>query len=103
VLLTSPYAVDEVLRNLPSTRLADLQALLETVSLFSAPALKETPLPPGLTLPAKDVPIFQAAALAGSTHLLTGDKRHFGPYYGSRFDGVLILSPRAYLESRRTS
>jgi hypothetical protein len=53
-----------------------------------------------LVLPAKDVPIFQATAVAGATHMLTGDKRHFSAYYGQQFEGVLILNARTYLRSR---
>jgi hypothetical protein len=99
-LLMSPYAVDEVQRNLLRTRHIDLHILLVPVTLVSTPPA-ETPLPPGLVLPAKDAPIFHAAAAAKSTHLLTSDKRHFGPYFGKQFDGVLIVSPHQYLESRR--
>ena len=35
-----------------------------------------------LVLPAKDRPIFLAAVEAHATHLLTGDRAHFGPYFG---------------------
>jgi hypothetical protein len=97
MLLTSPYAVNEVLRSLPPMLDAEFQRLLDRMTLVLTP-LEHTPLPPGLVLPAKDIPIFLAAARSGSTHLLTGDKRHFGPYFGQRFAGVLILPPRLYLE-----
>ena len=98
--LASPYVVDEVLRSLPVHRHVELQVLLEAITLVPSPPVDEIVLPSGLVLPEKDAPIFQAAALAGATHLITGDKRHFGPYFGSRFEGVLILSPRRSLESR---
>jgi hypothetical protein len=32
--------------------------------------------------------------------MLTGDFWHFGPYYGKRIEGVLILSPGDYLSLR---
>jgi hypothetical protein len=99
-LLTSPYAADEVQRNLVRTRHIDLHILLVSVTLVSTPPA-ENPLPAGLVLPAKDAPIFLAAAAARSTHLLTSDKRHFGSYFGTRFDGVLIVSPHQYLDTRR--
>jgi uncharacterized protein len=51
-------------------------------------------------LPDKDRPILLAAIGAGATHLLTGDFRHFGPYYGERIEGVLILPPGEYLSLR---
>jgi predicted nucleic acid-binding protein len=99
-LLTSLYAMSEVERNLPPTRHADLQFLLQKVTLVPTPSPGVRRLPPRLVLPAKDVPIFQAATAAGATHLLTGDKRHFGAYFDQRFEGVLILTPRTYLQSR---
>ena len=80
----------------------NLHILLVSVTLVSTPPA-ENPLPADLVLPAKDAPIFLAAAAARSTHLLTSDKRHFGPYFGIQIDGVLIVSPHQYLESRRIS
>ena len=90
----------EVQRNLPATQLAELQHLLEGITLVPTPEPGSMPLPAGLVLPAKDIPIFQAAATAEATHLLTGDRRHFGDYYGQRFEGVLILTPGSYLQAR---
>jgi uncharacterized protein len=51
-------------------------------------------------LPEKDQLILLAAIGAGATHLLTGDFRHFGPYYGERIQGVHILPPGDYLSLR---
>jgi hypothetical protein len=99
-LLTSPYAADEVQRNLARIRHIEHHILLVSVTLVSTPPA-ETPLPAGLELPAKDAPIFLAAAAARSTHLVTSDKRHFGTDFGTRFGGILIVSPHQYLESRR--
>ena len=43
-----------------------------------------------------------AAAIANrATHLITGDRRDFGAYFGKQLGGVLILPPRDYFESRR--
>jgi hypothetical protein len=36
---------------------------------------------------------------AGATHLITGDMRHFGPYFGQRVLGVLVIPPARYLRS----
>jgi hypothetical protein len=41
--------------------------------------------------------IFLAAMAARATHLLTGDKTHFGRYYRRTIAGVLILPPSVYL------
>ena len=59
--------------------------------------------PPGslpVALPEKDVPILADAIESGATHLLTGDKQHFGPYLGSDVGGLLVLTPSAYLRTR---
>jgi uncharacterized protein len=58
--------------------------------------------PAGVNLPDKDQPILQAAIVAGATHLLTGDLKHFGQYYGRTFSGVLILPPSQYLQGQST-
>lgn len=51
-------------------------------------------------LPEKDVPILLAAVRSGATHLLTGDFKHFGPYYGKVIEGTRIMPPADYLRSR---
>ena len=57
-------------------------------------------LPRSLTLPEKDIPILLAAIEARSTHLITGDLRHFGRYFGKALAGILVLSPADYLRLR---
>jgi uncharacterized protein len=49
----------------------------------------------------KDAPILLAAIAARATHLITGDVRHFGPYFGKQIEGILVLSPADYLGRRR--
>jgi hypothetical protein len=49
-------------------------------------------------LPDKDVPILLAAIEARATHLITGDVRHFGAYFGKRIEGILVLLPGDYLK-----
>lgn len=106
-LVTSAYAAAEARRNLAGDRpacLPELSSLLERVRIIDEP--------PGLALPRrvrlepKDRPILAAAVLAQATHLLTGDRRHFGHLYGKRVQGVLVLVPADYLrakgEPRRT-
>jgi hypothetical protein len=51
-----------------------------------------------ITLPDKDLPILWAAMAARATHLITGDVRHFGPYFGKRIEGTLVLLPAHYLQ-----
>jgi uncharacterized protein len=99
-LVTSPYAAEEARRNLEKPEQGErLNTLLQSVELISA--LSGKPLPEGIDLPAKDVPILLAAIAANATHLLTSDLRHFGAYYGRIVEGVLILSPAGYFKTRR--
>jgi hypothetical protein len=96
VLITSGYAVAEARRNLadPDQR-SRLAALLRPVRVVhEAP---DRPLPPDVDLPGKDRPILLAAVQAGATHLLTGDVRHFGPFFGREVLEVMILPPGRYL------
>ncbi len=99
-LLSSPYAVEEANRNLEErdarTRLQTLVAALEIV-----PDIAGGEVPAGVLLPEKDLPILLAAIAAGATHLLTGDRAHFGPYFGRRVSGLLIQRPGDYLAGRR--
>ncbi len=103
-LVTSELAVEEARRNLLAygpddiRRLAELTAQLTVVP--SAPA--RLTLAKRMTLPESDLLILSAAAAANCTHLLTGDKRHFGPLYGRKVGGVLVLPPGEYLRSRRS-
>ena len=102
-LLTSDYAVEEARRNLREhehlERLRRLTGAMEIVS--SRPEHFASPgRPSEVSLPEKDQPILVAAVAARATHLLTGDKRHFGPWIGKRIRGVLIQSPAQYLERR---
>lgn len=95
-LCASPYALEEARINLSDEiqrgRLTRLAASLE---LFDA-ALQD--LPHGISLPEKDRPIMLAAIEARATHLLTGDMRHFGPYFGKKISGILIIAPGDYLK-----
>ena len=100
-LLTSGYAAEEARRNLPGEdRQARLDALLSRTELVTDAA-------PGTVtneelLPEKDRPILQAAVQARATHLITGDVTHFGPFFGRRLHGVLVLPPADYLRSKLT-
>jgi len=100
-LLTSAYAEEEAMRNLERSeqreRLVDLMARVERVPDAAQPLAPAAEA----TLPADDRPILRAALLAGATHLLSGDRRAFGPHFGQRLGGVLVLRPADYLALRR--
>jgi hypothetical protein len=110
-LITSEYAYQEAWRNLaeeekePEAKLGRLRELMRSVTICDpAPAEWEGKwdemFGTEIDLPEKDRPILMAAVAARATHLLTGDKTHFGPYFGRTIEGVLILLPGDYLRSR---
>src|SRR5215217_7990819 len=97
-MVTSAYAVEEARRNLSNVwQRRELDELLRSVEVVSTAAPTNHPLFSSVELPDKDRPVLLAAIGAGATHLLTGDFRHFGPFYGKKVEGVLILPPGAYL------
>ena len=90
-LVTSPYATDEVERNLARKRpdaLARLSALVHRVEITSA----LLHLDDGHGLPPKDVPILAAAVASRCEVLLTGDIADFGHLIGRTLQGVRILT-----------
>jgi uncharacterized protein len=100
-LITSVYAAEEARRNLNNlVQRSELEELLGPVEVVATTASMDHPLFSALELPEKDRPVMLAAIGVGATHLLTGDFRHFGPFYGKRIEGVLILPPGEYLTSR---
>jgi hypothetical protein len=97
-LLTSAYALEEARRNLAGSELrAELDAASQAVTIVA-----EAPvgLPCPLRLPDKDSPVLLAALQARATHFLTGDRRHFGPYFGTLVGEMLICLPSDYLSTR---
>lgn len=101
--LASPWVIQEAenaLGRARPARLPDLAALL--ASVFRVPdAPIGTPLPAGIQLPDKDQPVLLAALQAQASHLLTGDLKHFGPYFGLAVAGLVILRPAVYLQGRQ--
>jgi predicted nucleic acid-binding protein len=103
-LVTSEYAAEEARRNLenyPASAaeqkrlLKSLDALLLKMAVVPTPY----PLPEDLdvNLPAKDIPILAAALSAKAAFLITGDKQHFGAYFGKKMRDITILRPADYL------
>jgi len=58
------------------------------------PALEEA-----LPLPEKDRPVLAAAIRHRCDALVTGDRMHFGRFYGKAIHGVTIQSPRSIAEA----
>lgn len=99
-LLSSGYAVEEARRNIaakfPQSQ-DRLRKLLRSITVVGQPLSITT----AITLPAKDQPIFAAALSAEATHLLTGDRKHFGRYMNQpgKSGGVIIQAVADYLDS----
>jgi len=92
------YALEEARINLADEDQRMRQNELSgVVHLFEA---GQGTLTRGVSLPEKDAPIFLAAIEACATHLLTGDVRHFGPYFGRKVEGISIVRPSEYLKLR---
>ncbi|MDP9474303.1 MAG: PIN domain-containing protein [Actinomycetota bacterium] len=101
-LATSAYAVEEARRNLDTAeQRADLDELLEAVRVSNL--LADPTVHPGIEasgLPEKDLPILRAAVAAHATHLVTGDRKHFGALFGKKVAGVLVVRPADHLAGR---
>ncbi len=97
ILLASGYVIEEAKRNLTTEdqieRLGSYVARMETV-----PEVDPT-IPFTIDLPEKDRPVLMAAAAAKADYLLTGDRRHFGRYFGQVVLGAKILMVRDYILS----
>ena len=93
-LVSSGYAVEEARRNIQAKHPAALSRFAKGLDLILIVAEADskrlaqaaaTGLDPG------DVPIL-AAALGQADALVTGDRRHFGPFMGKKLLGLEILS-----------
>jgi hypothetical protein len=78
----------------------DAPACIVWFSVFKLSTTRGRRLPPTVRLPEKDVPILLAAIESRSNWLLTGDRQHFGKYFGRKIGNVTILRPRDYLMHR---
>jgi uncharacterized protein len=98
-LVTSEYAIIEAQRNLaePEQR-ARLEELLKGVERRASTTLSPRQRA-GVELREKDWPILAGALQSGASHLITGDSRDFGRYFGKKLLGVLVQTPGAYLRT----
>ena len=89
------YVVEEARRNLVVKAPAGvpvLDALLAHMRLAAAHPPARTPQA-ALVLPEKDRPVLAAAIRLECGALITGDRTHFGAFYGKTLGGVTIYSP----------
>jgi predicted nucleic acid-binding protein len=95
-LVTSNFVMGEVQRNLHQVaQIERLRVLMRRVRILTferLPDIAET-----VELPEKDRPVLAGAIQAKADHLVTGDKRHFGPLYGKSVRGVRITAPSELL------
>ena len=96
ILQSSRYALEEARFNLVDER--ELRRLSELAGPLLLVDATRTAPPDGISLPEKDVPILLASIEANADYLLTGDVRHFGPYFGLKIQGVMVLPPAMYLK-----
>lgn len=90
--LTNAYAIEEARRNLEiksPTAVPRMDSLVKKCKLV--PALL-TDI--GVKLKPKNIPILGGAIAGNATHLLTGDERDFGAFFGKTIRKVKIVSPR---------
>ena len=94
--LTNAYAVEETRRNLELKSPNDLKSLKQLVRRCEMVSQLTADLE--IELPLKDRPILGGAIAGHATHLLTGDERDFGRFWGKAVRGVKIVSPRMLAE-----
>jgi hypothetical protein len=101
-LVTTPYVIEEVLRNLPNfpaaasadwARLRPGLLIMDDVLILDRPAV----FPAG-----KDRPIL-FSALAWADILLTLDRGDFGGMMEKPFYGLLVMKPGEFLERERAA
>lgn len=95
-LITAAYAIDEARRNLAEQ---DQRVRLDALAtgLLIVGDVMTMDLPAEIQLADKDVLILASAIQAKATHLVTGDKTHFGSMFGQQILGVTIVPPSDYL------
>lgn len=95
------YVVEEARRNLAlksADGAGELERILKRVNVAGLQAA--APLPAEIRkLPEKDRPVLAAAIRLGCDALVTGDRTHFGAFYGRKIGGVTIHSPRSLAEA----
>ncbi len=96
-LVTSPYAFEEVHRNITRKRPEALERLLQLTERVEVCHLLH-PLKEVTGLPAKDIPILESASACGCQVLLTGDVTHFGHLMDTTPDGVEVMTTSVFLK-----
>jgi hypothetical protein len=102
ILITTPYGLEEVVRNLPDlapSASADWAALRPALLILDDVLTLDRP---AVFPAAKDRPIL-FSALAWSDVLLTLDEGDFGGFMDKPFYGLLVLRPGVFLRRERAA
>jgi predicted nucleic acid-binding protein len=100
VLCADGYVVEEARRNLAAKGPQGLPALAALLGRLEVAPLQADPESAAALsgLPEKDRPVVAAAARMACDALVTGDRAHFGRFYGRKLAGIAIHSPRTLAE-----
>jgi predicted nucleic acid-binding protein len=99
-LLTSQYVMGEVQRNLLRIdQIERLRKLIRSVHILQID--DDLDLPEAHLLPIKDRPVLAGAVQARADYLVSGDKKHFTPLFGSTIRSVRVISPPELLAALR--
>ena len=89
--VTSDFALEEARRNIVAKRpkwVSGFERVRRSVRIVPSVSF-----PLGIELENKDVPILCSAIRSACDFLVTGDKRHFGKFYGKTIEGGTIVPP----------
>ena len=95
-LLTSPHALEEARRNIQlkyPERLRDLESIITELRVTAEATPERVAWALEQSLPPEDAPILAAAVQAKADRLVTGDRAHFGRFYGRHLGSVKVVSP----------
>jgi predicted nucleic acid-binding protein len=95
------YVLEEARRNLAAKAADGLRALAALVAGIRIAEAHPADVGQSFSakLPEKDRPVLAAVVRLGCEALVTGDRRHFGAWYGKTVAGVAIHSPRSLAEA----
>lgn len=90
------YVIDEARRNISVKAASQMQSLDALLSKVHVAVTSAARLGAGIeSLTEKDRPVVAAAKALSCEILVTGDRTHFGRFYGRLLHGVRIYSPRS--------
>jgi predicted nucleic acid-binding protein len=95
-LLSSPHAIEEARRNIRikyPEKSDDLEALVSELHVTPEATPPAVAWARKQSLPLEDAPILAAAVEAAADLLVTGDRTHFGRFFGKSLRGVGIATP----------